>query len=111
MVASCSCRRYSGFCVRNQPPGRGIAGYGLAADCSRDARTQWRGVFRGCLSSGSNVVSGSRVGIAELLSFGGGTALVLLFCAHFLVVEAVFLSYARRSAARGQIKRRLAAGD
>jgi tight adherence protein B len=56
-------------------------------------------------------VSGTRVDIAELLSFGGGTALVLLFCAHFLVLEAVFLSYARRSASRGQLKRRLAIGD
>jgi hypothetical protein len=56
-------------------------------------------------------VSGTRVDFAELLSFGGGTALVLLFCAHFLVLEAVFLSYARRSASRGQLKRRLAIGD
>ena len=52
---------------------------------------------------------GSR--IAEWLSFGGGTVLVLAFCAHFLVLEAIFLSYARRSASRSQLKRRLATGD
>jgi len=56
-------------------------------------------------------VSGSGLNIAELLSFGGGTVLVLLFCAHFLVLEAVFLSYARRSASRSQIKKRLATGS
>jgi tight adherence protein B len=56
-------------------------------------------------------VSGTRVDLAELLSFGGGTALVLLFCAHFLVLEALFLSYARRSASRRQLKRRLGTGD
>jgi len=54
-------------------------------------------------------VIGSR--IAEWLSFGGGTVLVLAFCAHFLVLEAIFLSYARRSASRSQLKRRLATGD
>ncbi len=54
---------------------------------------------------------GTRVAITDLLSFGGGTVLVLLFCAHFLVLEAVFLSYARRSASRSQLKRRLATGD
>jgi len=54
-------------------------------------------------------VIGSR--IAEWLSIGGGTVLVLAFCAHFLVLEAVFLSYARRSASRSQLKRRLATGD
>ena len=52
---------------------------------------------------------GSR--IAEWLSIGSGTVLVLAFCAHFLVLEAVFLSYARRSASRSQLKRRLATGD
>jgi tight adherence protein B len=56
-------------------------------------------------------VIGTRVAITDLLSFGGVTVLVLLFCAHFLVLEAVFLSYARRSASRGQLKRRLATGD
>jgi len=56
-------------------------------------------------------VSGSGLNIAELLSFGGGTVLVLLFCAHFLVLEAVFLSYARRSQSRSQIKKRLATGS
>jgi len=56
-------------------------------------------------------VSGSGVDIAGLLSFGGGTVLVLLFCAHFLVLEAVFLSFARRSASRRHIKRRLATGN
>jgi len=54
-------------------------------------------------------VIGSR--IAEWLSIGSGTVLVLAFCAHFLVLEAVFLSYARRSASRSQLKRRLATGD
>ena len=54
---------------------------------------------------------GIQVDIAELLSFGGGTVLVLLFCAHFLVLEAVFLSYARRAASRSQLKRRLATGE
>src|SRR5262245_43240266 len=52
-----------------------------------------------------------RLDIAELLSFGGGAVLVLLFCAHFLVLEAVFLSYSRRSASRSQLKRRLAVAD
>jgi tight adherence protein B len=56
-------------------------------------------------------VIGAGVAIGDLLSFGGGAVLVLLFCAHFLVIEAVFLSYARRSAARSQLKRRLATGD
>jgi len=56
-------------------------------------------------------VIGTGVAIADFLSFGGGTVLVLLFCAHFLVLEAVFLSYARRSASRSQLKRRLATGD
>lgn len=54
---------------------------------------------------------GTRVNIADFLSFGGGTVLVLLFCAHFLVLEAVFLSYGRRSASRSQLKRRLATGN
>ncbi len=54
---------------------------------------------------------GINVDIAELLSFGGGTVLVLLFCAHFLVLEAVFLSYGRLAASRSQLKRRLAMGD
>ena len=54
---------------------------------------------------------GINIGIAELLSFGGGTVLVLLFCAHFLVLEAVFLSYGRLAASRSQLKRRLATGD
>ena len=48
--------------------------------------------------------------ITDLLSFGGGTVLVLLFCAHFLVLEAIFLAYARRSASRSQLRRRLAIG-
>jgi tight adherence protein B len=56
-------------------------------------------------------VKGINVDIAELLSFGGGTVLVLLFCAHFLVLEAVFLSYGRLAASRSQLKRRLATGD
>jgi tight adherence protein B len=46
--------------------------------------------------------------MAELLSFGGGTVLVLMFCAYFLVLEAIFLSLARRSQSRSQLKRRLA---
>ena len=48
--------------------------------------------------------------ITQLFSFGGGTVLVLLFCAHFLVLEAIFLAYARRSASRSQLRRRLAIG-
>ena len=48
--------------------------------------------------------------ITKLFSFGGGTVLVLLFCAHFLVLETVFLTYARRSASRSQLRRRLAIG-
>ena len=35
---------------------------------------------------------------------------MLLFCAHFLVLEAIFLAYARRSASRSQLRRRLAIG-
>ena len=41
-------------------------------------------------------------------SFAGAVALVLVFCAHYLVLEAIFLSYARRSTNRLQLKRRLA---
>jgi tight adherence protein B len=41
-------------------------------------------------------------------SFAGAIALVLVFCAHYLVLEAIFLSYARRSTNRLQLKRRLA---
>src|SRR5262245_23719920 len=52
-----------------------------------------------------------RVEIADWFSLGGGTVLVLLFCAHFLVLEAIFLSYARRSASRSQLNRRLATGN
>ena len=48
--------------------------------------------------------------ITNLLSIGGWTVLVLLFCAHFLVLEAIFLAYARRSASRSQLNRRLAIG-
>ena len=48
--------------------------------------------------------------ITQLFSFGGWTVLVLLFCAHFLVLEAIFLAYARRSASRSQLRRRLAIG-
>jgi tight adherence protein B len=36
--------------------------------------------------------------------------LVLLFCAHFLLLEAIFLAYARRSESRSQLRRRLAIG-
>jgi tight adherence protein B len=41
-------------------------------------------------------------------SFAGAVALVLVFCAHYLVLEAIFLYYARRSTNRLQLKRRLA---
>ena len=53
-------------------------------------------------------MTGVGVDFGNLLSFGGATVLVLLFCAHFLVLEAIFLSYGRRSASRSQLKRRLA---
>ena len=36
--------------------------------------------------------------ITQLFSFGGGTVLVQLYCAHFLVLDAILLAYARRSA-------------
>ena len=62
----------------------------------------------GHVSPRSSVVTGVGVDFGNLLSFGGATVLVLLFCAHFLVLEAIFLSYGRRSASRSQLKRRLA---
>jgi tight adherence protein B len=53
-------------------------------------------------------VTGSGSQIHDLLSLGGGTVLVLMFCAYFLALEAILLSLAQRSAYRSQLKRRLA---
>jgi tight adherence protein B len=53
-------------------------------------------------------VTGSGIHIDDLLSLGGGTVLVLMFCAYFLALEAILLSLAQRSAYRSQLKRRLA---
>jgi len=53
-------------------------------------------------------VTGSASHVEDLLSFGGGTVLVLMFCAYFLALEAILLSLAQRSAYRSQLKRRLA---
>jgi tight adherence protein B len=52
-------------------------------------------------------VTGTESYIAEILASGGATVLVVLFCAYFLVLEAIFFSLARRSASRSQLKRRL----
>jgi len=44
------------------------------------------------------------------LDLGGATSyalLIAMFCAFFLTFEAIFLSYARRSAARGDLSRRM----
>src|SRR5262245_11034794 len=56
-------------------------------------------------------MSGAGFDISNLLSPGGVTVFVLLFCTHFLVLEAIFLSFARRSASRSQLKRRLVTGS
>jgi len=56
-------------------------------------------------------VSGAGFDITALLSRGGLVVVVLLFCAHFLLLEAIFLSYARRTASRSQLKRRLTVAD
>ena len=53
-------------------------------------------------------MTGSASHVEDLLSFGGGTVLVLMFCAYFLALEAILLSLAQRSAYRSQLKRRLA---
>jgi tight adherence protein B len=53
-------------------------------------------------------VTGSAIGIKNLLSLGDKTVLVLMFCAYFLVLEAILLSLARRSAYRSKLRRRLA---
>jgi tight adherence protein B len=53
-------------------------------------------------------VTGSGIHIDDVLSLGGGTVLVLMFCAYFLALEAILLSLAQRSAYRSQLKRRLA---
>jgi len=53
-------------------------------------------------------VTGSGSHVDDLLSLGGGTVLVLMFCAYFLALEAILLSLAQRSAYRSQLKRRLA---
>ena len=53
-------------------------------------------------------MTGSGSHVDDLLSLGGGTVLVLMFCAYFLALEAILLSLAQRSAYRSQLKRRLA---
>lgn len=48
------------------------------------------------------------------LDLGGATSyalLVFMFCAFFLTFEAIFLAFARRSAARGETSRRLRQGN
>lgn len=47
----------------------------------------------------------------EWSQFASYASFVLLFCAYFLVLEAIFLSFARRSGARSQVSRRLATTD